>query len=86
MRGLACRVHYKQIRAAPDFDPDSERAKRVGSSERPAAEWGVMIAEGQLYLGIAWWISVFPGLAIALLALGFSLVADGLAKLLHTSQ
>jgi peptide/nickel transport system permease protein len=52
----------------------------------PAAEWGVMIAEGQLYLGIAWWISVFPGLAIALLALGFSLVADGLARLLHTSQ
>jgi peptide/nickel transport system permease protein len=52
----------------------------------PAAEWGVMIAEGQLYLGIAWWISVFPGLAIAFLALGFSLVADGLAKLLHTTQ
>jgi peptide/nickel transport system permease protein len=52
----------------------------------PAAEWGVMIAEGQLYLGLAWWISVFPGLSIALLALGFSLVADGLARLLHTSQ
>ena len=51
----------------------------------PAAEWGVMIAEGQLYLGIAWWISVFPGLAISLLALGFSLVADGLARLLHTA-
>lgn len=52
----------------------------------PAAEWGVMIAEGQVYLGIAWWISVFPGLAIVMLALGFSLAADGLAKLLHTSQ
>jgi peptide/nickel transport system permease protein len=51
----------------------------------PAAEWGVMIAEGQLYLGIAWWISVFPGLAISLLAHGFSLVADGLARLLHTA-
>ena len=51
----------------------------------PAAEWGVMIAEGQLYLGIAWWIAVFPGLAISLLALGFSLVADGLARLLHTT-
>jgi len=51
----------------------------------PAAEWGVMIAEGQLYLGIAWWIAVFPGLAISLLALGFSLVADGLARLLHTA-
>jgi peptide/nickel transport system permease protein len=51
----------------------------------PNAEWGVMIAEGQLYLGIAWWISVFPGLAISLLALGFSLIADGLARLLHTA-
>lgn len=51
----------------------------------PAAEWGVMIAEGQLYLASAWWISVFPGISIALLALGFSLIADGLAKVLHTS-
>jgi peptide/nickel transport system permease protein len=52
----------------------------------PAAEWGAMIAEGQLYLGLAWWISVFPGLAIAVLALGFSLAADGFARLLHTTQ
>ncbi|CAN5297454.1 ABC transporter permease [soil metagenome] len=51
----------------------------------PAAEWGVMIAEGQLYLASAWWISVFPGISISLLALGFSLVADGLAKLLQTT-
>lgn len=51
----------------------------------PAAEWGVMIAEGQLYLASAWWISVFPGISISLLALGFSLIADGLAKVLHTS-
>ncbi len=51
----------------------------------PTAEWGVMIAEGQLYLGTAWWISVFPGIAISVLALGFSLVADGLARLLHTA-
>jgi peptide/nickel transport system permease protein len=51
----------------------------------PQAEWGVMIAEGQLYLATAWWIAVFPGIAISFLALGFSLVADGLAKLLHTA-
>jgi len=48
----------------------------------PTAEWGVMIAEGQLYIGSAWWISVFPGIAISVLALGFSLIADGLARLL----
>lgn len=50
----------------------------------PAPEWGVMIAEGQVYLNQAWWISVFPGIAVSSLALGFSLLADGLAKVLHT--
>ncbi|MGH6881123.1 MAG: ABC transporter permease [Hypericibacter sp.] len=48
----------------------------------PAAEWGVMIAEGQTFLASAWWISFFPGLAIVTLALGFSLLADGLAETL----
>jgi peptide/nickel transport system permease protein len=51
----------------------------------PAPEWGVMIAEGQVYLRQAWWIAVFPGIAISCLALGFSLIADGMAKLLHTT-
>lgn len=46
----------------------------------PAAEWGVMIAEGQNFLATAWWICFFPGLAIVLLALGFSLLGDGLAE------
>ncbi len=45
----------------------------------PTAEWGVMIADGQTFLASAWWISFFPGLAIVVLALGFSLLADGLA-------
>lgn len=49
----------------------------------PAPEWGVMIAEGRTYLGTAWWISIFPGIALCSLALGFSLIADGLARLLH---
>lgn len=48
----------------------------------PAPEWGVMIAEGRTYLGTAWWISIFPGLALCTLAFGFSLIADGLAHLL----
>ncbi len=49
----------------------------------PTPEWGVMIAEGRTYLGTAWWISIFPGLALCSLALGLSLIADGLARLLH---
>ena len=46
----------------------------------PTPEWGVMIAEGQNFLASAWWICFFPGLAIVFLALGFSLLADGLAE------
>ncbi|WP_226572002.1 ABC transporter permease [Mangrovibacter yixingensis] len=44
----------------------------------PTAEWGVMVAEGQSFMTTAWWITTFPGLAIVLLAMGFSLLADGL--------
>jgi peptide/nickel transport system permease protein len=54
-------------------------------AQPPTPEWGVMIAEGQNYLRSAWWISVFPGLAVSSLALGFSLVADGLARLLRAA-
>jgi peptide/nickel transport system permease protein len=46
----------------------------------PTAEWGVMIKEGQNFIAIAWWITTFPGIAIVLLTLGFSLLADGLAE------
>lgn len=49
-------------------------------AQPPAAEWGVMIAEGQTFMASAWWISFFPGLAIVGLALGFSLLGDGLAE------
>ena len=49
----------------------------------PAAEWGRMIAEGQPFLAQAWWLCFFPGVAIALLALGFRLLADGLAERLQ---
>jgi len=49
-------------------------------AQPPAAEWGVMIAEGQVFMSTAWWIAFFPGIAIVFLALGFSLLADGLAE------
>ena len=47
--------------------------------QSPVVEWGRMIAEGQAYLAQAWWVCFFPGIAIAALALGFRLLADGLA-------
>jgi peptide/nickel transport system permease protein len=52
----------------------------------PLAEWGVMVAEGQAFITTAWWITLFPGLAIVLLAFSFSLLGDGLADLLGVQE
>ncbi len=48
-------------------------------AQPPTAEWGVIIADGKNFMSTAWWISVFPGIAIVLAGVGFSLVGDGLA-------
>ncbi len=39
-----------------------------------------MVAEGQSFVTQAWWITLFPGLSIVVLAFGFSLIGDGLAE------
>jgi len=55
-------------------------------AQPPAAEWGVLIADGKNLFTQAWWISVFPGFAIVLCGVGFSLVGDGLADLLDVKR
>ena len=40
--------------------------------------WGGMLADGRTYLQNAWWISVFPGLALLLTVLGLNLLGDWL--------
>lgn len=52
----------------------------------PVAEWGIMVAEGQGFITQAWWITLFPGLAIVALAFGFSLTGDALADLLGVHE
>jgi peptide/nickel transport system permease protein len=52
----------------------------------PLAEWGVMVAEGQSFITTAWWITLFPGLSIVVLAFGFSLVGDGLGEWLGVRE
>ncbi|QIG39493.1 ABC transporter permease [Microbacterium sp. 4R-513] len=44
----------------------------------PTPEWGNMIAAGQPYISVAPWLSVAPGLVLALLALGLALIGDAL--------
>lgn len=46
----------------------------------PAPEWGSMIADGRAYMSSAWWVVVFPGLAIFLSALSFNIIGDALRR------
>ncbi|WP_026536085.1 ABC transporter permease [Arthrobacter sp. H14] len=48
----------------------------------PDPSWGRMLFDARGFLGTAWWMSVFPGLAIFLTVLAFNLVGDGLRDVL----
>jgi peptide/nickel transport system permease protein len=52
----------------------------------PTPSWGSMIAEGRDYITRAWWVSLFPGLAIALTVLAFNLFGDWLRDTLDPRQ
>nr|WP_250152397.1 ABC transporter permease [Ancylobacter radicis] len=52
----------------------------------PTAEWGIMVAEGQAFLSQAWWITLFPGLSIVVLAFGFSLIGDALGEMMGVHE
>ena len=47
-------------------------------AQPPTAEWGVMIADGQPFVQQAWWICLFPGLALISLGLGLAFLGDAL--------
>jgi peptide/nickel transport system permease protein len=42
----------------------------------PSPEWGAMVSEGANYITGAWWMALFPGFAIAIVAVAFALLAD----------
>jgi len=42
----------------------------------PRATWGLMINEGRSYLSEAWWITVFPGIAIFLVVMSMNFLGD----------
>jgi peptide/nickel transport system permease protein len=44
----------------------------------PNPAWGLMIAEGRSYISSAWWLCIWPGLAILLVVLSFNLMGDWL--------
>jgi peptide/nickel transport system permease protein len=47
-------------------------------AQPPSPEWGAMLSQGRQYLQRAWWVTVFPGLAIMLTVLSVNMVGDAL--------
>ena len=46
--------------------------------QAPTPEWGSMLSAGRQYIWNAWWVCVFPGIAIMLTILSLNLLGDGL--------
>ena len=51
-------------------------------AQPPTPEWGAMLSEARNYMRLGWWLTVFPGLAIALTVLALNLLGDGLRDML----
>jgi peptide/nickel transport system permease protein len=47
-------------------------------AQPPTPEWGAMVTEGRRYLLSQWWLATFPGMAIFLAVLSFTLLGDAL--------
>jgi len=48
----------------------------------PMSSWGTLLSAGRDFLGLAPWLTLFPGLAIMAAVLGFNLLGDGLRDIL----
>ncbi len=46
----------------------------------PVSSWGNILIEAKSTLGVAWWLTIFPGLCILVTIMGFNLIAEGLKK------
>ena len=51
-------------------------------TQPPTPSWGMMLSEGRRFIETAWWLGVFPGLAISLVVLSFNMMGDTLRDVL----
>jgi peptide/nickel transport system permease protein len=50
----------------------------LGLGDPAHPSWGLLLQQGQLFLQQAWWLTTFPGIALAMTILGLNLMGDGL--------
>jgi len=44
----------------------------------PTPSWGNILTSGKDYIGFAWWLSLYPGLAILVTVLAYNLLGEGI--------
>lgn len=54
--------------------------------QAPNPSWGRMLSEGRGFIEQAWWMAVFPGVAIFVVVLAFNMLGDGLRDVLDPKQ
>ena len=54
----------------------------LGLGDPNTVSWGTLASEAQRFLRVAWWMSLFPGLAILVAVLGLNLLSDALTDAL----
>jgi peptide/nickel transport system permease protein len=52
-------------------------------AQPPSSEWGLMVAEARRFMHLSFWMILWPSLAVALVAIGFNLLGDGLRDALN---
>lgn len=52
----------------------------------PEITWGLMVADGRNYLGSAWWLSFWPGLAIMAVAMSLNLLSNWLRVVMDPTE
>jgi peptide/nickel transport system permease protein len=58
----------------------------LGLGDPDKVSWGQLLFGAQPFLNQAWWMAVFPGVAILITTLGFNLLGDGLNDVLDPRQ
>lgn len=58
----------------------------LGLGDPDMVSWGQLLFSAQPFLNQAWWMALFPGMAILLATLGFNLLGDGLNDALDPRQ
>jgi peptide/nickel transport system permease protein len=58
----------------------------LGGADQAAPSWGKMLTESRAFIRSAWWMPLYPGMAILLTVLGFNLLGDGLRDYLDVRE